>query len=108
MYNVTGLLFIFTLVHIVLRGGEGTTLYKPYRYATSFPGSLSYPSRSVGTVGKNPGNEVYRYVPPKTVGFLGLFGLKRAIHFAHFALELGMVFEGTTGVYERIYRFNSK
>ena len=42
------------------------------------------------------------------VGFLGLFGLKRAIHFAHFGLELGMVFEGTTGVYERIYRFNSK
>ena len=99
MYNVTGLLFIFTLVHIVLRGGgeEGTTLYKPYRYATSFPGSLSY-----------PGNEVYRYVPPKMVGFLGLFDLKRAIHFAHFGLELGMVFEGTTGVYERIYRLNSK
>ena len=42
------------------------------------------------------------------VGFLGLFDLKRAIHFAHFGLELGMVFEGTTGVYERIYRFNSK
>ena len=58
MYNVTGLLFIFTLVHIVLPGegggGEGTTLYKPYRYATSFPGSLSYPSRSVGTGGKEP------------------------------------------------------
>ena len=29
-------------------------------------------------------------------------------HFAHFGLESGMVFEGTTGVYERIYRFNSK
>ena len=54
MYNVTGLLFIFTLVHIVLRGGEGTTLSKPYRYATSFPGSLSYPSRSVGTGRKEP------------------------------------------------------
>ena len=26
--------------------------------ATSFPGSLSYPSRSVGRVGENPGNEV--------------------------------------------------
>ena len=34
------------------------------------------------------------------VGFLGLFGLERAIHFAHFGLELGTVFEGTTGVYE--------
>ena len=26
----------------------------------------------------------------------------------HFGLESGMVFEGTTGEYERIYRFNSK
>ena len=34
--------------------------------------------------------------------------LKTCIHFAHFGLESGMVFEGTTGVYERIYRFNSK
>ena len=39
------------------------------------------------------------------VGFLGLFGLKTGIHFAYFGLESGMVFEGTTGVYERIYRF---
>ena len=59
MYNVTRLLFIFTLVHIVLwggggGGGEGTTLYKPYTYATSFPGSLSYPSRSVGTGRREP------------------------------------------------------
>ena len=28
--------------------------------------------------------------------------------FAHFGLESGMVFEGTTRVYERIYRFNFK
>ena len=42
------------------------------------------------------------------VGFLRRFGLKTDIHFAHFGLESGMVFEGTTGVYERIYRFNSK
>ena len=48
------------------------------------------------------------HVPPQRVGFLGLFGLKTGIHFAHFGLESGMVFEGTTGVYERIYRFNSK
>ena len=26
--------------------------------------------------------------------------------FAHFGLESGMVYEGTTGVFERIYRFN--
>ena len=37
---------------------------------------------------------------------LGLFGLKIGIHFAHFGLESGLVFEGFTGVYERIYRFN--
>ena len=35
--------------------------------------------------------------PPHRVGFLRRFGL-----------ETGMVFEGTTGVYERIYRCNSK
>ena len=42
-------------------------------------------------------------------GFCAVFGLKTGlIHFAHFGLESGVVFEGTTGVYERIYRFNSK
>ena len=30
------------------------------------------------------------------------------IRFVHFGLESGMVFEGTTGVTERFYRFNSK
>ena len=30
------------------------------------------------------------------------------IDFAHFGLQTGMVFKGTTGVYERIYCFNSK
>ena len=49
--------------------------------------------------------KLYRYVPPYRVGFLRRFGLKTGlIHFAHFGLEMGMVFEGTTGVYERIYR----
>ena len=51
---------------------------------------------------------LYRYVPPHQVGFLRRFGLKKGIHFARFGLESGMVFEGATGVYERIYRFNSK
>ena len=60
-------------------GGEGTPLYK-----------------------------LYRYVPPHLVGFFGCFGLKTGLDFAHFGLESGMVFEGTTRVYERIYRFNSK
>ena len=60
-------------------GGGGTPLYKPCRY-----------------------------VPPQWVGFLRLFGLKTGIDFAHFGLELGMVFKGTAGVYDCIYCFNSK
>ena len=39
---------------------------------------------------------MYRYVPPLRVRFLQRFGLKTGIHFAHFGLESGMVFEGTT------------
>ena len=45
---------------------------------------------------------------PQRVGFLRRFGLKTGIDWAHFSLESGMVFEETTEVYERIYRFNSK
>ena len=67
------------MLYHVLGGGGGTFLCKPHRY-----------------------------VPPHRVGVLRRFGLKTGIHFAHFGLESGMVFEGTTGVYERIYRFNSK
>ena len=37
------------------------------------------------------------------LGFLCHFGLKMGIHFAYFGLESGMVFEGTTGVYECIF-----
>ena len=40
--------------------------------------------------------KLYRYVPPHQVGFLCRFGLKTDIHFSHFGLESGMVFEGTT------------
>ena len=51
----------------------------------------------------------YRYVPSNRVRFLRRFGLKTDIHFAHFGLESGMVFEVTTGMYERtIYHFNSR
>ena len=46
---------------------------------------------------------IVMYAP--SVGFLRRFGLKTGIHFAHFRLESSMVFEGTTGVYERIYGF---
>ena len=55
-----------------------------------------------------PLDKPYRNVPPQWVWFLGLFGLKTGIDFAQFGLESGMVFEGTTETYERIYRFNSK
>ena len=63
---------------------------------------------SIGGGGGTPLYKPYRYVPPQTVWFLGLFGLKTGIHFTHFGPESGMVFEGTTGVHERICRFNSK
>ena len=50
----------------------------------------------------------YRYVPSQRVGFLRLFCLKTGIEFAHFGLESGMVYEGTTVVYQCVRRFNSK
>ena len=50
----------------------------------------------------------FRYVPPHRLGFLCRFGLKTGIHFAHFGVESGMVFEETTTAYERIYHFNAK
>ena len=49
------------------------------------------------------------YVLPHGVGILRLFCLRTGlIHFAHFGLQSRMVFEGTTGEYERIYHVNSK
>ena len=62
----------------------------------------------VGRGGATPLYKSYRYVPPHRVGFLRRFGLKADIQFSHFGLESGMVFGGTTGVYEHFYRFNSK
>ena len=47
-------------------------------------------------------------MPPLRVGFLRRLSQKTVIDFPHFGLEWGMVFERTTGVYERICRFNSK
>ena len=66
---------------------------------------------SPGGEGRGAGTplyKLYRYVLPHRVWFLRRFGLKTGKNFGHFGLELGMVFEGTTGVYERLYRFNSK
>ena len=45
---------------------------------------------------------------PIGVGFMRRFGLKTGTHFAHFGLESGMVFEGTTESRNVFYRFNSK
>ena len=60
--------------------------------------------------GEPGGTPVYkpRYVPPQRVWFLLRFGLNTGMDLARFILESGMVFVGITGVYERIYRFNSK
>ena len=58
--------------------------------------------------GGTPSYKLYRYVPPHRVRFLRRFDLKRGKHFAHFGLESGMVFEGTTGLSERLYRSSSK
>ena len=52
--------------------------------------------------------KLYTYEPPPSGRVFAPFGLKTGTHFAHFGLESGWVFEGTTGVYERIYCFNSK
>ena len=53
--------------------------------------------------GGTPLYKPYRCVPPHRVGFLRRFGMKTGIFFAHSGLESGMVFKGTTGVYDRIY-----
>ena len=67
--------------------------------------TLSY---SWGSGGGTPLYKSYRYVQPQRIRFLGLCGLKTGIHFVHFGLESGVVFEESTEVYERIHRFNSK
>ena len=41
-------------------------------------------------------------MPPQRVWFLCRYGLKTGIDFAHFGLELSIVFEGATMVYEHI------
>ena len=58
--------------------------------------------------GGTPLYKAYRYVPPQRVGLFGPFWSETGVDFAHFDLESGMVFKGTTGLYERIYWFNSK
>ena len=45
---------------------------------------------------------------PEGYIFVSRFGLKTGLHFAHLGLESGIVFDGTTGVYERICYFSFK
>ena len=56
------------------------------------------PGGGGGTSLKKP----YRFVSHQKACFLCRYGLKTGKDFAHFGLESGMAFEGTTGVYERI------
>ena len=53
--------------------------------------------------GGTPLYKLYRHVPPHRVGFLRRFGVKTGIHFGHFGLESGMLFEGVSipNEYER-------
>ena len=49
------------------------------------------------------------FLPSHRVGFLRHLGLKTGMHFASpFWSRIGYGFQGTMGVYERIYRFNTK
>ena len=72
-------------------------------YSTTFYTESYQPP--LGGGGVLPLYKPYRYAPPQRVGFLRRFGLKMGTDFAHFGLESGMAFKGTTGVYERIYFF---
>ena len=54
-------------------------------------------------------NNLFQNFPPPTPFQPGHGqGLKTGIDFVYFGLESGMVFEGATGVYERICRFSSR
>ena len=66
------------------------------------------PSVQAQSGGGTPLYKLYRYVSPHQVGFLRRFCLKTGEDFAHFSLESGMVYEGTTIVYQCVRRFNSK
>ena len=48
----------------------------------------------------------YRYAPPQRVWFWRCFGLKKGSDFAHFSLESGMLYKGTSVVYECVCCFN--
>ena len=77
----------------------GAGLYKASRYW-----------RRLTTLGEGtPLYKPYRYVPPHLVAFLRRFGLKTGNHtLCPFWSGIGCGFKGNYGKYERLYRFNSK
>ena len=79
---------------------------KKYKGLTYCSSQLRHPRG--GGLGGTPLYKPYKYVLHQRVGFFRRFGLKTDIHFAHFGLESGMFFKGTTGVYVLIYCFSSK
>ena len=79
-----------------------TQIFQPWRWTFEYSIEVDAYSR-LGGGGDTPLYKPYRYVPPHRVGVLRRFGLKTGIDFADFVLESGMVVEGTTEVYERIY-----
>ena len=81
---------------------------RPERFVAEFLLLTRTPGWGGGGGGGTPLYKTYRYVPPHWVWFLRRFGLKTGIHFDHFGLESGMIFEETTRLHERFYRFNSK
>ena len=77
-----------------------TLLYPDFQPVWTF-----WQSSSRGT----PSYKPYRPdVPPQRVGFRASLVIKRGVDFAHFGLESGLVYKGTTGAYESIFDFNSK
>ena len=97
-------MYVEVVLNYILVGCPCLNDYWVFEFWVATYGMFDYTPGGGGT----PLYKQYRYVPPHRVGFLRRFSLKTARHFAHFGLELGMVFEGSTGVFERIYRFNSK
>ena len=90
--NITGVIVLLTDTPV-----RGRPLYLPIKLLVAAPRECT------------PLYKPRMYVPsPHRVWFLRRFSLKTGIDFAHFGLESGAVIERTTGLYERIHRFNSK
>ena len=71
---------------------------------TYFPFTQRLPPVKKNSIAPRRGTPLWamRYVPPQRVSFLRRFVLKMGLDFAHFAVESGIVFEKTKGMYERI------